>query len=334
MIRAKLCAHSSQDDWGSQGFVTYNDETAARGSNGRYLINYDSTTGENYIGVDYWSILDGVTLGAAGRGSVRIETEKTYTHGLFIIDLAHMPSSRCGLWPAFWTASNVSYPSNGEIDIIENIHMAIVNKNTLHTDTGCQLNGNEPPYLSQQTDIQNSYNCDDQATYSNFGSQYQYQGCSGTSTDAHAYGDAFNIIGGGVYAMEWTSAAIKMWHFPATNIPSDITSGSPLPAGWGQPVFTTLHGDCNIDHFFKDHRIILNTDFCGNWAGLPSVWKQSGCYDMNDYPTCQSYVAANPGLYSTAYWSVNSIKVYQDVVVSSSSSSVAMTSTRTSSTAA
>ena len=32
-----------------------------------------------------------------GRPSVRIETKKSYTHGLFIADIQHMPGSICGM---------------------------------------------------------------------------------------------------------------------------------------------------------------------------------------------------------------------------------------------
>ena len=32
-----------------------------------------------------------------GRPSVRIETKKSYTHGLFIADIQHMPVNICGM---------------------------------------------------------------------------------------------------------------------------------------------------------------------------------------------------------------------------------------------
>jgi hypothetical protein len=31
-----------------------------------------------------------------GRPSIRIEGKKSYTHGLFIADIAHMPGPACG----------------------------------------------------------------------------------------------------------------------------------------------------------------------------------------------------------------------------------------------
>jgi hypothetical protein len=47
------------------------------------------------IGVDHTNIATG-----SGRKSVRIESKKTYLHGLFIADMSHMPGGICGTWPA------------------------------------------------------------------------------------------------------------------------------------------------------------------------------------------------------------------------------------------
>ena len=35
-----------------------------------------------------------------GRDSVRLISKNQYTHGLFVVDLAHMPGNACGMWPA------------------------------------------------------------------------------------------------------------------------------------------------------------------------------------------------------------------------------------------
>lgn len=258
------------------------------------------------MGVDYWT-----KNPTNGRASVRIETKSTYQYGLFIVDLAHMPSSTCGLWPAFWTASHVDYPSQGEIDILENIHKATVSLQTLHTYPECNVTGNEVT-KGQMTGVENSYNCDDSSQVSDYGTQYLNQGCSATNSDANSYGDAFNNAKGGVYAMEWTKDVIQIWNWESGFIPKDITSGKPVPGGWGTPAFTTASSSCVIDNFFKDHHVIFNTDFCGSWAGQADIWKYAGCYDKVLYPTCASYVAANPGKYKDAYWSINSLKVYKD----------------------
>lgn len=51
--------------------------------------------GSVYIGVDSSNIAR-----SPGRQSVRLSSTKSYTHGLVILDLEHMPGSICGTWPA------------------------------------------------------------------------------------------------------------------------------------------------------------------------------------------------------------------------------------------
>lgn len=72
--------------------VSYVNQATAR-SNG--LIN--STSQSVYLGVDYTNVTPN------GRPSVRLASKASYNHGLIILDLAHMPGSICGTWPAFWT---------------------------------------------------------------------------------------------------------------------------------------------------------------------------------------------------------------------------------------
>lgn len=262
------------------------------------------------MGVDHWNKYNPK---GAGRPSVRLESKKTYNHGLFILDLAHMPASVCGTWPAFWTYSDVNYPSQGEIDILENIHENTVSLEALHTSPGCSVVGNQ--HGSQQTGRQDTYNCDDKATSSPFGSQYPNQGCASTNSDPASYGSSFNKNGGGVYAMEWTSDVIQVWNFGANSIPKDIKSGEPDPSKWGKPTFTTAQGKCDIDSHFKNHKVVLDTTFCGNWAGQSQIWEATSCYDRVKYPTCNSYVAANPEKFKDAYWLINGLKVYKKTKV-------------------
>ena len=53
---------------------------------------------------------------------------------------------------------------------------------------------------------------------------------------------------------------------------------------------------------------IINTDFCGTWAG--SVWNTS-TYCSSLAPTCDDYVRYNPAKFQDAYWLINSLIVYQ-----------------------
>lgn len=72
----------------THGFVNYVDRGAAQAAG---MI---SSSGGTYMGVDHTNVAPG------GRQSVRIESNTKYTHGLIILDLAHMPGSICGTWPA------------------------------------------------------------------------------------------------------------------------------------------------------------------------------------------------------------------------------------------
>lgn len=97
------------------------------------------------------------------------------------------------------------------------------------------------------------------------GSQ-EYTNCSVTdgcnyvppSSDTSSYGDSFNAIGGGVYAMLWSSTTLQVWHFPRGGIPLDITSKTPNPNGWGTPQALFGTSSCNVNKHFADMSIVLN----------------------------------------------------------------------------
>lgn len=63
-----------------------------------------------YMGVDTTNVYP---LAGPGRPSVRIESKINYNHGLFVLDIAHMPFG-CGTWPAFWLVGP-DWPNNGEV---------------------------------------------------------------------------------------------------------------------------------------------------------------------------------------------------------------------------
>lgn len=78
------------------------------------------------------------------------------------------------------------------------------------------------------------------------------------SSDTTSYGDTFNAAGGGVYALEWTSDTIKIWHFSRDNIPADITNQVPDPSGWGEPEALFGTSSCDVSTHFSDMSIVLN----------------------------------------------------------------------------
>lgn len=77
----------------TEGFVNYQSQSAAQSAG---LIN--TNNGQIYLGVDYTT----VNPPSPGRASVRVTSNKGYTHGLFIADIAHMPGSICGVWPGMF----------------------------------------------------------------------------------------------------------------------------------------------------------------------------------------------------------------------------------------
>lgn len=81
-----------EDDDPTHGYVDYVDQGTAKKSG---LISSDGSS--VYMGVDHKNVMSGSDR---GRPSVRLQTKKSYQHGLFIIDLAHMSGGTCGTWPA------------------------------------------------------------------------------------------------------------------------------------------------------------------------------------------------------------------------------------------
>jgi hypothetical protein len=79
-----------QDDDPTEGYVDYVSRSDALN---RGLVRVQESN--VYIGVDHTTVAQG-----RGRRSVRVETKKSYHHGLFVLDLYHMPASMCGVWPA------------------------------------------------------------------------------------------------------------------------------------------------------------------------------------------------------------------------------------------
>lgn len=89
------------------GYVHYVDQAVADQHN---MINI--TESSVSWGVDTTQILN--PDANLGRLSIRLTTIQSWTHGLFILDLAHMPGNTCGVWPAVWTLGSGIWPTNGK----------------------------------------------------------------------------------------------------------------------------------------------------------------------------------------------------------------------------
>ncbi|KAG8951637.1 hypothetical protein FRC04_005925 [Tulasnella sp. 424] len=221
------------------------------------------------------------------RKSVRIETNKAYTGGLFILDLERGPYG-CGVWPAFWT-TNANWPQNGEIDIYEGVHLSTNNQMTWHTSPGCNLKvpGGFTGYV-------NSTDCN--ALINN------NEGCAITDQSYSSSGATLKNIGGGAFAVKWDTTGISVWFFPRAVIPDDILEFTPNPALWGQPQAHLSPDNCDIVQHFQEHKIIFNITFCGDWAGM--TYLTSGCPG-----TCNDQIM-NPANINEAIWVINSLRTY------------------------
>ncbi|KAH6845225.1 concanavalin A-like lectin/glucanase domain-containing protein, partial [Chaetomium sp. MPI-CAGE-AT-0009] len=289
----------------THGFVKYVDSaTASRDG----LAGY--ADGGVYLGVDYTNTT------TTGRPSVRVTSKKAYTKGLFIADIAHMPagaagSNSCGIWPAFWMFGP-DWPNSGEIDIIEGVNSQRSTAVTLHTGPGCSVSNRGSLAGTKLV----SPDCEGN------------EGCTQSTRAANNYGAGFNAAGGGIYALEWTDAAIKVWFFPrgsptatALSFPSSPTTtpnhnssspsnsttpSSPDPSTFGTPL--AVFAGCPLADHFADHSIVFNTAFCGDWAGR--VWAADrACAALA--PTCEAYVGAHPEVFAQAYWLVRGVRVFQ-----------------------
>lgn len=186
----------------------------------------------------------------------------------------------------------------GEIDVVETTNQGNDgNQVTLHTSNHCNMD-----VKRKETGKSISHSCwnetDDNA------------GC-GVKGPQNTFGEAFNNIGGGIYAMEWRDAGIRVWFFDRSNIPADIpsevtNSTAPDPSMWPKALADFPNTNCDIGNHFKNQSIITNIDLCGQWAGLNKVYKtEDQCPG-----SCTDFVATNAAAFEKAYWEFRSFRVY------------------------
>ncbi|KJZ70750.1 hypothetical protein HIM_09883 [Hirsutella minnesotensis 3608] len=227
---------------------------------------------------------------STGRFSVRLESKRTYNSGLFIFDVKHTPYA-CGAWPALWLTDPSHWPDNGEIDVMESINQGTGgNQMTLHTNAGCSMD-----VKRKMTGQAQQSSCDRNAN--------KNAGCGVVDGNA-SFGATLNTQGGGVMAVEWRDAGIRMWRFARQAIPMDLVSKTPNPAGWGVAAADFPSTDCSMGSHFRNNSIIVNIDLCGSM--VYGSWGQSGCPS-----NCTDLVANRPDLFSTAFWEFGNFEVYQ-----------------------
>ncbi|KAF8749919.1 hydrolase family 16 [Rhizoctonia solani] len=191
----------------------------------------DTFIGSSFLsGFNHEAIVDPthgrVNASGAGRNSVRIISKKQWDNHVQIMDVRHMPQG-CGTWPAYWTTSStVSWPSDGEIDIIEGSMTKHPMLQTLHTTlVALNLSLVTRPELRLVPTANWQVNSN--------------TGCGVRNPLANSYGPQFNANGGGWYAMERTKTYIKVWFWPrnSATVPAQVKngSGSINTSSWGTP---------------------------------------------------------------------------------------------------
>eukprot|EP00036_Acanthoecidae_sp_10tr_P008738 CAMPEP_0182928550 /NCGR_PEP_ID=MMETSP0105_2-20130417/15645_1 /TAXON_ID=81532 ORGANISM="Acanthoeca-like sp., Strain 10tr" /NCGR_SAMPLE_ID=MMETSP0105_2 /ASSEMBLY_ACC=CAM_ASM_000205 /LENGTH=332 /DNA_ID=CAMNT_0025066555 /DNA_START=24 /DNA_END=1022 /DNA_ORIENTATION=+ len=281
----------------THGYIRYVDEATCR-SDG--IINV-TASGAVRMAVDARAKATGP------RDSVRLTSKAVYNGGLFVLDVAHIPTG-CGTWPAWWLVGP-SWPTHGEIDIIEGVHKNTQNAMTLHTDQGCtQAEVPKSAFSGDRNTGANGQpttNC-----WINAPGQYANQGCGILGSNG-SYGAPLNSRGGGVYAAEWSTDAaaggVKVYFWPRGSVPADVAAGKPSgsAAGWGLPAaaFAFDGADCPAAHF-SEMQMVFDLVVCGDWAG--NTFAQA-CPGLG---TCQQFSDDHPEELAEAYWLVNSVTVY------------------------
>ncbi|KAJ7060804.1 glycoside hydrolase family 16 protein [Mycena amicta] len=228
-----------------------------------------------------------------GRNSVRLSGKKNYTTHVAVFDMEHLPQG-CGTWPAVWEFGG-TWPIGGETDILEGVNDQGTDQSTLHTGPNCTM-----PAVRNETGTPDLLDCDANVNFN--------AGCGVTSTEPTSYGPAFNKNKGGWYAMERTDTFIAVWFWPRNSrtVPRDVREpgGDVRTDNWGTPTAYFPDDSCDLAAW-APHNIIINLTFCGDFAGNPTIYAESGCPS-----TCVDYVDNNPDAFSGAFFEFNSIDVY------------------------
>jgi len=296
----------------TSGDVTYVNQSLADSDK----LTYVNSDGQAIVKVDNTSFV----IYNDKRNSVRITTADYFpVNSVILFDASHLPYG-CSVWPSFWTKGE-NWPEGGEIDIVEGVNGMTANQMALHTENGCSATEG-----ASASGTLGATNCSAAA------------GCTYTETAANSYGADFASAGGGVFGTVYNTSGIYIWFWGRTSIPTTVSSnGSTLDTSdWGTPSANYPASSCTIDTYFAPQQIVIDITLCGDWAGLTEIYPEtcpivgastansSSCYLQNVIN------AGNQSALDTAYFAINSVKVYNanGTVVSPSgvSSSVSPTS--------
>ncbi|GAA5924509.1 hypothetical protein JCM1841_004606 [Sporobolomyces salmonicolor] len=244
------------------------------------------------------------------RQAIKLTSKQTYQDGLYVWDVQKMPQV-CGSWPAIWS-SGADWPNQGEIDVVEYVSRQSMNSFSVHTaliDPSSSPRAGSNGYTGvKMLATTQGLDCDADATSS--------QGCGFRTTRNDTAGPGANANGGGVYALEWSSAGLKAWFFARDDVPSDVASKNPDPSGWTTPDMFISASSCDPSTYFGPQTFVVNTNLCGTWPN--GVWstdnsyagQEGSCADYTGSSSCEDYVQSNGKDFEDANWIINSFSQY------------------------
>lgn len=193
--------------------------------------------GQLYLGIGH-----GSWIPPEGPYTMQLRSKAAYNGGLIIADFAHIPESKCGVWPSFWLNGLAEpWPAGGEIDLIEGVNLMSANQITIHSLPGCI-----PDKGTQFGEKMGEIDC---------GAGKGLVGCGAINRNSTSFGSGFNNAGGGVIAMAWDGNGIKIWQWTRYSVPSDVFGDVPNPSGWGTPAANWM-GGCDFNQQFHDMQIV------------------------------------------------------------------------------
>jgi hypothetical protein len=272
------------------------------------------------------------------RKAIRLEGNRRFNRGLFVIDVRHMPAG-CGMWPAFWLTDEANWPINGEIDIVEGVNYQSVAKTALHSTNVCMMDDIPMGTMTGTWDtaqgipdaktgipdmtMRYAQNC---FVYDPH--QWLNQGCVAVDKTEGSLGVPLNTQGGGVFALEWDpiNHHIRTWVFtPHATVPQNLvdtirtahlpdTNGqrvAPDPESWPLPYgyFAIGEGTNCPAYHFRNMRLVFNLAFCGSVAG--NRYQMDCPLQAKQFSTCNEWIKSEPEELNEAYWKIRGVYVYE-----------------------
>ena len=224
---------------------------------------------------------------------------------LVIIKASSIPGA-LATWPAWWS-TGADWPNNGEFDTVETANSSSVavpqvgNASTMHTSPDCDQPDRAVPALSNPQG------------YNDCGEASGYQGCGSQLINVDS-------ATSGIFVWQWEvtddlqSGFSNMYYFPYSSTvaadPGGPLSGTPDPSLWTAHMYAQFEfgpDNCTMGHLGPQNSI-LNTNFCGEWAGatFPSYDGKTG------QDACTAYVNdlnLDPSNTNTQ-WRIDTIRIW------------------------